>query len=180
MEIKKNNNIIAVQKQYHDGAVAFAEKVKAVYADYDFKSGRDIEEVYLGLPSEFRAMRALNTVVRNAIDDMPLTVAERNELTAVAKEAEREARKIMQSAYKEASATLEKKAKEFAIDQQYFYCAFRNLSSSAKEKIFDEAWAVAYERAHSEGFMAVIIAFGEVMDFAEKVVEATVAKGGEK
>ena len=61
----------------------------------------------------------------------------------------------------------------------YFNCAFRNLPDSAKEKIFAEAWDVAYERGHASGFMEVICEFHEVMGFAEKVVEATVAKGGE-
>ena len=173
------NQVEAVQKQYRDGAKAFAEKVESSYVNRDYKGGRDIEEAFFGLPSSFRFMRDLNKSVHESIDNMPLTVAERDELVAVAKEAEREARKAVQAAYNDASAVLEKKAKQIAFDQQYFDSEFRNLSSGTKEKILELAWAEAYERSHAEGFSAVMTTFSEVMDFAENVVKAVSQKGGE-
>lgn len=179
METKKINKIAAVQKQYHDATVAFAEKVKSVYTDHDFESGHDIDKAFREMPSVHSAMRGLKATVHKAIDDMPLTVAERDELTAVAKKAEDEAWTVMRKACNNASASLEEKAKRVAIDQKLFKFTFRNLPSSAKEQIYTEAWNIAYERGHSEGFRAVMDEFGEIMDFAEKVVEATVAKGGE-
>lgn len=165
-------------EMYVKGADEFALKVRKTY-DHDFVAGRDIDEAFRGMPSSFRAMKELNATVKKALDETPLTVAERAALDAVAKEAERGARQVMQIACNDASVFLTEKAKKLAIDQQYFNCEFRNLPLSAKERIFDEAWDVAYERAHSAGFVDVMTEFSEIMDFAEKVVEATVAKGGE-
>ncbi len=166
-----------IQRMYDYGAGQYASEVKKVL-DFDFASGRDIEEAAGELPSSFRALRDLNKAVKVALDDTPLTVADRSALEVFAKEVERETRKSMNTAYHDALSVLEEKAKRIAIDQQYFDNDFRDLASGVKEQIFELAWAEAYERAHSDGFIAVITEFNETMGFAENVVKAIVSKGG--
>ena len=172
-----------IEKIYDAAVAAYTDKVdkymKKVLTDLRDNDGAeygDVESAVKGIPSVYEAFSLTDTDVKLKIDTTPLTKKDRDDMLAKRSEVAKKARGAMLRKAREVENAIESEAKRIAVGMQYFSSAFAKLSDKAARKIYDDAWAIAYERGHSDGLSAVMSEFGAILDFADRVF-ATAADG---
>ncbi len=157
---------------YTDKVDTYMTKVLADLRDNDDAEYGDVESAVKGIPSVYEAFSLTDTDVKLEIDATPLTKKDRDDMLAKRSEVAKKARGAMLRKAREAENTIETEAKRIAIGMQYFSSAFAKLSDKTANKIYNDAWAIAYERGHSGGLSEVMSEFGDILDFADRVVSS--------
>ena len=167
------------EKIYDAAVAAYSDKVDKYMAkvlndlrDNDDAEYGDVESAAKGIPSVYEAFSLTDTDVKLEIDATPLTKKDRDDMLAKRSEGAKKARGAMLRKAREAENAIEAEAKRIAVGMQYFSSAFAKLSDEAARKIYDDAWAIAYERGHSGGLAEVMREFGNILDFADRVVSS--------